>query len=173
MADVSPLDSKKSKGEWNGEYYVSFGTHGAPCRDWEEARNHGFVSAGGGAWYSNTLSLLEPGARIWVNVPGTGYVGVGEVTESVVPVDEFCVDDGNKQMVSIISLPIKAAGMGQAKDDPEKAEHLVRVKWIKTVPVAEAVKEKGFFGNQNSVARPTVAKWDHTVERLKIRFGVT
>ena len=59
-----------------------------------------------------------------------------------------------------------------AKDNPEKAEHLVRVEWIKTVPMESAIKEKGLFGNQNTVARPTAAKWDHTVERLKKRFGV-
>ena len=31
---------------------------------------------------------------------------------------------------------------------------------------AEAVKEKGFFGNQNTVARPTTAAWGYTVDRL-------
>jgi hypothetical protein len=31
----------------------------------------------------------------------------------------------------------------------------------------------GFFGNQNTVARPKSSKWRHTVERLKQRFGVT
>jgi len=60
----------------------------------------------------------------------------------------------------------------KAKDNPDKAEYLVRVKWIKTVPENEAVKEKGFFGNQNTVARPRTPKWDHTVERLKIKFGI-
>lgn len=39
------------------------------------------VCAGGGSWYSRTLGLLEPGARVWVNVPSKGYVGVGRVTE--------------------------------------------------------------------------------------------
>ena len=26
------------------------------------------------------------------------------------------------------------------------------------------------FGNTNSVARPTVEKWNHTVDRLKVRL---
>ena len=46
------------------------------------------------------------------------------------------------------------------------------VNWIKTVPLNEAIKEKGFFGNQNSVAAPKAPKWDHTVQRLKQRFGI-
>jgi len=49
----------------------------------------------------------------------------------------------------------------------------VGVKWIATVPLEKAVKEKGFFGNQNSVAKPTAPKWNYTVQRLKERFGVS
>ena len=99
--------------------------------------------------------MLSPGDRVWVNVPGTGYVGVGEVEAGVCPVDDFKVTDEQGKTVPIGSLNIKAAKMLTAAEDPEKAEYLVRMKWLKTVPVAKAIKEKGFFGNQNSVARPT------------------
>jgi len=57
------------KGPWNGEYYASFGEG---SRNWEDARKYGFISAGGGSWYSKTLSLLSPGDRVWVNIPHTG-----------------------------------------------------------------------------------------------------
>ena len=83
--------TSKTKGEkepWNGEYYVSFG---GDTRVWDEARQYGFISAGGGSWYSQTLKLLSPGDRVWVKVPKTGYVGVGRVTEAVMPVKEFTV----------------------------------------------------------------------------------
>lgn len=172
--DVVEAESKrKKKGEWNGEYYGSFGHDGGnDGRDWNEAVEYGFFSAGGGSWYTKTLNLLEPGARIWANIPGTGYVGVGEVLETAVPIDDFMVEDESGRKVPIQSLPLKAAKMWRHADDPEKAEYLVRVKWLETVPVKEAIKEKGFFGNQNSVARPVAARWEHTVERLKKRFGV-
>ena len=52
-------------------------------------------------------------------------------------------------------------------DEPENAEYVVQVDWIKTVPESQAVKEVGFFGNQNSVCRPRDQKWVYTVERLK------
>jgi hypothetical protein len=158
------------RGDWNGEYYVSFGA--GKTRDWDEAVKYGFVSGGGGLWYSNTLKMLEPGARIWVNIPGEGYVGVGEVLENAVPVDEFWAMDsvGNKQ--PIVMLSEKARGMRKAADNPETAEYLVRVKWLKTVPIREAIHEKGFFGNQNTVAKPKTPKWNHTVERLKKRFSI-
>ena len=169
---VEIADSNES-GEWNGEYYVSFG-HELTHRNWEDTIKYGFISAGGGSWYSNTLHMLTPGARIWANVPGgVGYVGVGTVAEPVVKVDEFTVEDGNGRKIPITKAPLKGPEIGKHSDDAEKSEYLVRVKWIATVPLEKAVKEKGFFGNQNTVARPTSPKWNYTVQRLKERFGVS
>ena len=155
------------KGEWNGEYYVSYGPE---SRSWKEAVKYGFISGGGGTWYSSTLDLLEPEARIWVNIPGNGYVGVGIVKEKAVNLEDFLVLNDQGKRIPIVSLPIETANLTQAKDDPEKVERVVRVEWIKTLLLDKAVKEKGFFGNQNTVARPKVQKWNHTVERLKKRF---
>jgi hypothetical protein len=42
--------TRGAKEPWNGEYYVSFGDMSS--RSWEDARKFGFVSAGGGSWYS-------------------------------------------------------------------------------------------------------------------------
>lgn len=158
----------REKLRWNGEYYVSF-DHRKNGRNWEDARKYGFVSAGGGAWYSRTLSLLEPGGRIWVNVPKTGYVGVGIVKDEPVLAKEFIVTDDHGQEMPITQTTLKGnlthdAGCG--------AEYLVPVEWTKTVPLEKAEKEKGFFGNQNSVAKPRAKKWKHTVERLSKKFGV-
>ncbi len=56
----------KEREPWNGEYYVSYG--GSDARSWADAMRYGFISAGGGAWYSQTLNQLEPGARVWVKI---------------------------------------------------------------------------------------------------------
>ena len=166
------VEEKRDKGQWNGEFYVSFG-HG-DTRDWGDAQKYGFISAGGGSWYSRTLGILEPGARIWANVPGSGYAGVGIVEEASIPIDKFYVDGADSEKVPITSLPLNATyHRDEAANDPEKTEHLVRVKWLKTVPLTEAFREKGFFGNQNSAAKPRAKNWQHTVERLKQRFHVT
>jgi hypothetical protein len=114
---------KVAKGDWNGEYYVSYGVN--ERRDWEEARKYGLISAGGGDWYTNTLSLLEPGARIWVNIPGTGYVGVGKVTEPVKPIDEFHVTDENGKKVRFLDVAIKGANHRTLVTHPDKAEQVV------------------------------------------------
>jgi len=174
LADPEQIDEKtvdrRRKLPWNGEYYASFGAD--EHRDWEEARRYGFISAGGGEWYTRTLSMLEPGGRVWVNIPKVGYVGVGRIVDAVVPIDDFEVDDGSGQRVPISSLPLKAQYHSHKSDNPELTEHFVRVEWIKTVPVEQAIREKGLFGNQNSAAQPRTSKWQHTVETVAERLGV-
>ncbi|BAZ94609.1 nuclease [Thiohalobacter thiocyanaticus] len=168
---VNVASTSKSKAEnepWNGEYYVSFGDMNS--RSWEDARQYGFISAGGGSWYSQTLKLLSPGDRVWVKVPKTGYVGVGRVTEAVQPVKEFTVQtaEGEKPALDVLKF---AELYKKNADDPDKAECFVRVDWLDTVPESKAVNEIGLFGNQNTVCQPTTPKWRHTVERLKTYFS--
>lgn len=158
-----------SRDPWNGEYYVSFG-EGEGSRNWEDARKYGFISAGGGSWYSKTLSLLSPGDRIWVNIPHTGYVGVGVVTEPVKQAKDILLEVKGEQ-VKMEDLSLRGRYFDSA-DDSESAEYVVKVQWIKTVRVSEAIKELGFFGNQNSVCRPLAEKWVFTVDRLKKCWGI-
>lgn len=128
------------------------------------------MCASGGSWYTRTLGLLEKGGRIWVNVPGQGYVGVGIVTETVMPIREFRVRQDDGSAISLSDVSLTAPDMFKDADDPEIAPYIVGVRWIKTVPVEEAIHEKGFFGNQNTVCKPTSKRWQHTVDRLKQRF---
>jgi len=66
--------------DWNGQdWYVSFGEESG-VRNWDDARRYGFVSAGGGQWFSRTLRALPLQARVFVCIPKIGYVGVGTVT---------------------------------------------------------------------------------------------
>ncbi|MDZ4201448.1 MAG: endonuclease NucS [Gallionella sp.] len=158
-----------SKEPWNGEFYVSFG-HG-DARDWEEARKYGFISGGGGNWYNKTLFMLNEGDRIWANIPKTGYVGVGIVTGPADRFSDFEVEvDGQKKKFIDIAI---ANYHKQFIDDAENSEYMVPVKWTIAVPVKDAVSEVGFFGNQNTVARPTTTKWPHTIERLKKRWNIS
>lgn len=155
---------KEDDGIWNKEYYVSMGD--GKNRDWIDAQKYGFISAGGGEWYSQTLSLLEPGNRVWVNIPKTGYVGVGIVRETVQKADQcfFNIDGVDK---TIYELDIHAEYHKNNLSSDDTAEYIVKIDWLKTVDKENAIKELGFFGNQNSVCRPKTEKWDHTVNRLK------
>jgi len=164
------VSEAERKDDWNGEFYVSFG-HG-DRRDWDDARKYGFISAGGGPWYSKTLYQLQPGDHVWANVPGVGYVGVGTVKRKAVRVDQFKViqDDGSEKYIK--DLPLTPPEMLDSMSDDNLAEHLVAIDWEKTVDLDQAVREKGFFGNQNSVCRPSAKSWNHTIDRLKKRFSI-
>lgn len=144
------------KQDWNGEFYGSFGAS-PDAYSWEDARKYGFICAGGGRWYSKTLFMLEPGNRVWVNIPKTGYVGVCEVLERVKSTDDF------------IHASIELAGSYKTIEEvgEDRADYFVPVRWICDVPQSQAVNEIGLFGNQNSIARPRTPKWDYTVNRLK------
>ena len=159
--------SAKAKEPWNGEFYVSFGDPNS--RNWEEARRYGFISAGGGSWYSQTLKQLQPGDRVWVKIPATGYVGVGIVQSAVEPASSFTLntEDGEKLAMDVLK---HGELYRQNADDPDKSEYFVPVKWLETRSEHEAVNEVGFFGNQNTVCKPTTPKWRHTVEKLMRHF---
>ena len=160
---------------WNGEYYVSFGHNMG--RHWDDARKYGFIGAGGGRWYSKTLNQLSKGDRVWVNIPQTGYVGVGIVEEPAVMAKDFKVTTENGEL-PITEAPLKLDEktkedyLKKFADDEEKAEYFVRVKWQRSFPIRQAVSELGFFGNQNSVCKPTSSKWLFTVDTLKKKWGI-
>jgi len=152
----------RQKGEWNGEFYTSFGA-GLGSRSWADATEQGFISAGDGRWYSKTLFMLNPGDRVWVNIPGTGYVGVAKVIGHAVMADEYITPDMGLRGVYNL-----AAERGE-----DEAEYFVPVTWLHKVPETQAVNEVGLFGNQNSVARPLTPKWEHTVKRLKELWNIS
>ena len=159
---VANSSARGEQEPWNGEYYVNFGAD--QTRIWDEAVKFGFISGGGGPWYSNSLRMLAPGDRVWVKIPGAGFVGVGRVSGSRVSAKEFMIDD--RPALEVMSGNYHR----EFVDEPDRAEYFVPVVWEKTLPASKAVQEVGMFGNQNTVCRPVTPKWRTTVERLKQLF---
>lgn len=164
--------TRKTRAPWNGQdFYVAFGEDDDPKHDrrrWEDAVKYGFVSAGGGLWFSRTLEQLFPGARIFVCIPKRGYVGVGIVKETSQRVSDFKVEvDG--AVVPILEAPLTAQAMSRGSEDSEKSEYVVRVEWIKTLPREKAIWEKGMYANQNSA---TKLRNQFTLERLVEAFDL-
>ncbi len=168
---IDPMETTESPSKretWNEtDFEVTFG-HG-PHRSWEDARKYGFVSPGQGKWYSRTLDNLFIGARIFVNVPEEGYVGVGEVETEKTPVTEFEVTDDHGDTVHILEADLDADSMGENAGDPEKQEYLVGVDWKETRPIEDAFWETGMYANQNTV---TKLRNQFTLERLYEEFEI-
>jgi hypothetical protein len=127
------------KEQWNGkDWYFNFGE--SPERAWEDARNHGFVSAGGGHWYSDSLPSIRDGARIWVYIPTFGYVGVGTVTGA----PQRFTESQFAQIPDLNGTYVYATG---------EDEWVLPVEWIKTVPKTQAVRHKGMVAYRNTAVR--------------------
>ena len=129
---------------WNGQdWYVSFGEEDS-SRSWDDARRYGFVSAGGGEWFSRTLKSLPVGARVFVCIPKRGYVGVGEVTGGAVPADQATLTvDGVVTPFRKLDLQGRYTHESQPADGADRAEYVVPVTWVKTVGRTEAVWKSG------------------------------
>jgi hypothetical protein len=140
-----------------GDYYFSAGE--GDRRRWADMVRHGFVSAGGGRWYSRTLRALQPGHRVWAHIPRVGYVGVAEVVAPVVPVAES----------GLLGKELEAPAMDRDLDDPERCEYVVRVQWEVALAREDAFWIPGLYANENSVTRMR-DQW--TLQRLCEAFGV-
>ena len=147
----TPRSRSRPQAVWNGQdFYYAAGE--GPHRNWEDMVRYGFISAGGGRWYSNTLKLLEPGHRVFACIPQRGYVGVGVVKESVQPSTDFVVHvEGQPR--KLLEAPLKAPNPGEFAPDPDKREYVVRVEWIRDRSREQAFWKQGMYANQNSVTR--------------------
>ncbi|MFE2233788.1 hypothetical protein ACFXA4_14620 [Streptomyces sp. NPDC059442] len=173
---AAPPAGGKRRGKqepWNGtDWYVSFGDD-SDGRDWDDALRHGFVSAGGGDWFSRTLRSLPLGARVFTHIPKTGYVGVGTVSGEPQPFADALLDvDGETRRMA--DLPLKGtyrrAGDEADGTDEDRREWIVPVTWERAVPRARALWRPGFFANQNSACK---LRARFTIEEVSRHFGLT
>ncbi len=159
--------SKKSKrAAWNGkDWYISFA---GGERVWDDARQFGFVSGGGGKMWSQAMRSLPKDARIWVNVPPMRYVAVGRVLAPASRFEDAEVHvDGNW-------LPLATqAVQGTYSSDPgrhdDTAEWVVPVEWIDARPLEAGFWEKGMFASQHSACK---LRQEFTLERLTAHFDL-
>jgi hypothetical protein len=163
-------EAAKERPGWNGhDFYVSFGEN--EQRSWEEAVRYGFVSAGGGEWYTKSLRQLKPGHRVFAYIPKGngvgGYVGVGEVAGDPCLAKDFLVlCEGEKRpYLDVTGSP----GAAQNAADQALAEWVVPVRWTATRAREDAIRDSDFFANQNSAVKLTHG---YTLERLAAEFGI-
>lgn len=144
--EVEDRSERKARAPWSGYYYVNAGL--GEYRSWDDMKRYGFVSAGGGEFYSKRLKQLSVGDEIFVHDKGNGYIGYGIVTSEVVPAAEFQTPDG-----LLFEQPISEPRMKRPDAGADKAEYVVGVDWKKTVDPTNAKWFKGAFANQNIVCK--------------------
>ncbi|MEV9640830.1 DUF91 domain-containing protein [Mammaliicoccus sciuri] len=163
---ISTQNDKK-KETWNKrDFVVNFedGIH----RSWNDARKYGYISAGNGKWFSQTLHNLFVGARVFCMIPGKGYVGVGIVTHKAVPLKDAFIESQNDNK-RLIDCKLTDNNFKHDLDDLEKCEYVVKVEWLKKNPIEQAYWTKGLRANQNSAYKLTS---QFTIDKLEEFFGV-
>ncbi|MFF8947592.1 endonuclease NucS domain-containing protein [Streptomyces sp. NPDC014940] len=172
---VVPSAGAKGRGKqepWNGsDWYVSFGDE-AGGRNWDDALRYGFVSAGGGEWFSRTLRSLPLGARVFTHIPKVGYVGIGTVSGEPQPFEDAVLsNEGESWRMSDLSLvgTYRRAGDRAESDADDRREWIVPVTWERAVPREEALWRTGFFANQNSACK---LRARFTIEEVTRHFGI-
>jgi len=163
QSEVAERSETKAKGPWSGLWYVNVGE--GPHRSWNDMQRYKFIGAGGGEQYSRPLSRLHPGDRIVAYQRGAGYVGYGIVTAPPVIASDFQTENG-----PLLEQPLEQPGMARPGEGESRAEYVVGVDWIKTVPITEAIWSDGLFANQNIVCKLREPK---TIEFLREQFGVS
>lgn len=166
----APRSSKKAKrAEWNGrDWYVCFGDDSE--RSWEDALRYGFVSAGGGEWYSRTLRNVPVGARVNVYIPQRGYVALGTTLGGAKRFDESQVrmgEDGQWVRLAEQRLVGTYRHTDKAADSDEMAEFVMPVQWHVAKPASQAYREPGMFASQLSACK---LRQQFTLDRLAEHF---
>lgn len=162
----TPLTSKPKSA--TRTWYVNFGDNRE--RSWDDARRHGFVSAGGGVWYSRPIHRIQPGDTLLVYLPGRGYAGIATATRGALPFDEALVD-GENGPLRLADLELERT-YTHANTDEDSGEYVVSVDWHAAVGRTEAYKEPGLFSNQATTAemRHDIPRHALTIEAVNNRL---
>ena len=146
-------------------YFANVGKFGPHRRSWDDMVRYGFVSAGGKAWYANSLKCLKVGHEVFSYIKNVGYVGHGVVETPRMPIGEFEVPDG-----LLLDQELIEPDIGTDRDDLDKCEYVVGVKWLTALPPNRAKTFKGIEAYSRVVCK---IKDLETLLFLRREFGVT
>jgi hypothetical protein len=143
---VEERSERKVRAPWSGYFFVNAGL--GDHRSWTDMRRYGFISAGGGEFYTKRLQQLSVGDEVFVYDKGNGYIGYGIVTGETQPAADFLTSEG-----PLFDQPLAVPRIKRIGEPAEHAEHVVGIGWKKTVETNHAKRFKGAFANQNIVCK--------------------
>ena len=148
--EVEQRSETRRSSPWSGYWFFNVGEFGGEHRNWDNCVRYGFLAAG---WRPSTdqLSRLSVGDKVFAYLKGKGggYVGLGEVTHERCPAKNF-VPNGHRKSLLDFEL---SADMGHHRNDPNKCEWVVGVKWKKTFPREKAKTFSGAAAHRAIVCK--------------------
>jgi len=160
------VDEETSTEDWSGvDFYANF--EQTNYRNWDDAREYGFIAGGHGEWYHRTMGTATEGSRLFVYHPQKGYIGVGIVTQEKTPANEYEIEIDD-ETVPLTEAPLEG-DLSRDAEDPDLREYVIGVDWQDVRELENAVWEKGMYANQNTVTR---LRDQYTLDQLWEAFDV-
>ena len=150
----------------NALYYYNVGENRA--RNWDDYRKYGYISAGWGARYRDTMSGFHLGDVVVAYLKGHGYVGIGRIKETAKMIRDVRIDGAR-----LLDLPLIATDADHDCDDADESEYVCLVKWIKRVPREKAKWKAGAGLFTTPMIRASLDGQPKTVRFLEREFGVS
>ncbi len=148
-----------------GIYYVNIGEGEHRC--WQDCKKYGFLSAGQDKKWSDPLKTLSIGDIVVAYLKGYGYVGVGNVTEKAVPVNDFKVGSTPLRNLNLIVPNIFE------NSENEKSEYLIKVNWITSVDKVEAKWRKNSNLFTSQLIKASLDNQSSTLQFIEAEFNIS
>ncbi len=151
-----------------GVYYYNVGE--GEHRNWDDYLAFGFISAGYGEKYRETMKSFRVGDVVAAYFGGKGFVGIGQITELAKPVRDVVID-GER----LLDKKMVREGMHEHAASDALCEYVARVTWLRHVSRSEAkwIPKSGLFSSQ--LIRASLDNQPNTIAFLEqefdIRFG--
>lgn len=156
--------------QWNGgDHYAVLGNKDDDER-WGIAHQYGFINAGGGKWYWETLKHVKASHRVFAHVAGAGYVGIGIVSDEMIRARDAKVEIAGELQPLLEQLePNSPFVKGALLEDDDLTEWVVPIEWIGGPrPIENAFWKKGLFKNR----RVCKLYDEHTIATVEAEFGI-
>ena len=149
----------------NDIFYLNVGE--GQHRSWNDCKKYGFMAAGNGRQYSDSLKKLSPGDIVAAYVTGRGFVGIGKVTKEAVKAIDF-----RHKNRSLQKLDLECRGIFENTHDDERGEYLITVEWIKVVSKEEAFFKRNVGLYTPQKVRASLANQPKTLAFIESSFDI-
>jgi len=149
----------------NGIYYYNVGD--GPHRCWEDYRQFGFIAAGQGVRWRDSIMGLQAGDVIAAYLKGAGFVGIGQILESAKPIRDVAIGG-----TPLLRLPLACGNMGDNVESDDLCEYVCVVNWVKAVQRKEAKwkPQSGLYTTTH--VRASLDGQPNTIDFLEKEFAV-
>lgn len=147
----------------NGFYYYNVGENEA--RNWNDYAKYGFISAGWGKLYRDSILAFNEGDVIAAYLKRHGFVGVGRILKRATMIRNVRIKGR-----PLLDLPLTCPNAGHDLDDEEMSEYVCLVKWLACVPRDQAKWGPDLF--TTPLVRATLDGQSETVRFLEKEFGL-